>query len=115
MSNQNQKGNNFPNQKTIKIGNKIPILNGDSYQRIPTEILPIVGSLSQWGLKIWLYLNKNKEWFEVNLSPQAILNFYEIKTDSRTSVRRGIDELLSKGFLREEQGQFIFYQVPKGQ
>ncbi len=103
----------YPNQKSIRIGAKVPISNGTSYQRIPTEILPTICNLSQWGLKVWLYLNKNKEDFEINLSPQAVLNFYEIKTDSRTSVRRGIEELFDKGYLVEEEDCLTFFQIPR--
>ena len=65
------------------------------------------------GLKVWLYLNKNKEDFEINLSPQAVLNFYKIKTDSRTSVRRGIEELFDKGYLVEEEEGLTFFQIPR--
>ena len=62
---------------------------------------------------IQLYLNKNKEDFEISLSPQAVLNFYEIKTDSRTSVRRGIEELFDKGYLVEEEDGLTFFQIPR--
>lgn len=99
----------YPNQKSIRIGAKVPISNGTSYQRIPTEILPTICNLSQWGLKVWLYLNKNKEDFEISLSPQAVLNFYEIKTDSRTSI----EELFDKGYLVEEEDGLTFFQIPR--
>ena len=39
----------YPNQKSIRIGAKVPISNGTSYQRIPTEILPTICNLRKSG------------------------------------------------------------------
>lgn len=102
----------FPNQKTVIIANKEPMDSVHTYQRLTNETAIEVGKLSLWGIRVWFYLNKNKERFELELSPQAILNWYGITTDCRKGVRNGIQELLDEGFLRQEGEKLVFYQKP---
>lgn len=84
------------------------------YQRIPSNALPDLGKLSLWGIKVWLYLNCNAVGYTLDFSPQAVLNFYDIKNDQRTSARRGINELVEKGYLVQEDDMIVFYQYPFG-
>nr|DAI81402.1 MAG TPA: winged helix-turn-helix DNA-binding protein [Caudoviricetes sp.] len=102
----------FPNQKTVVIANKELMDNIHTYQRLTNETAIEVGKLSLWGIRVWFYLNKNKERFELELSPQAILNWYGITTDCRKGVRNGIQELFDKGFLQQEGEKLVFYQKP---
>lgn len=102
----------FPNQKRVRIGNKERMGRENSYQRLTNETAIMVGQLNAWGMRVWLYLNKNATDYEIDLSPQAVLNWYGIEADRRSSVRDGISELFEKGFLKEENGELVFYQKP---
>lgn len=62
------------------------------------KVKNLIGNLGLWELRILYYFwmgNKSK-------SPQAILDYYNIKTDSRTSVRQGLEALESKGLLKKD-------------
>lgn len=62
------------------------------------KVKNLIGSLGLWELRILYYF-----WMgNYNKSPQAILDYYNITTDSRTSVRRGLEALESKGLLRKD-------------
>lgn len=58
----------------------------------------LIGSLGLWEIRILYYFWMGNS----SRSPQAILNFYNIKTDSRTSVRRGLKALEERGLLEKE-------------
>ena len=61
------------------------------------KVKSLIGSLGLWELRILYYF-----WVgNCNKSPQAILDYYNITTDSRTSVRRGLEALESKGLLKK--------------
>lgn len=62
------------------------------------KVKSLIGSLGLWELRILYYF-----WVgNYNKSPQAILDYYNITTDSRTSVRRGLEALESKGLLKKD-------------
>lgn len=61
------------------------------------KVKSLIGSLGLWELRILYYF-----WMDnYNKSPQAILDYYNITTDSRTSARRGLEALESKGLLKK--------------
>lgn len=54
--------------------------------------------LTSSGFKLWCYLNKNKDGYELSLSPAAVTNFTGI---SRSSYLKAFKELYNKNYLSD--------------
>lgn len=93
------------NQLLIKIGHNRKIANKDNpYAVFNLEILQkAMRNLDGGSFKLWLYIQKNQNDFEFALSQKACEEF-GLKKDS---YRRAKDELITKGYLRD-QGNDVY-------
>lgn len=102
-----------PNQKIIKIAERTERNRDNLYTTTNLEALQIAMlNLKESGLKLWLYLNKNQEGYNLELSPKACES-WGIK---KTSYYRAVEELIEKGFLvplRENSNIYFFYELPQ--
>lgn len=64
------------------------------------------------GLKMYLYMVKNREDYEFGLSLADCVNNWGL---SKNSYYRGIEELKEKGYLVEiiENAKYMFYELPQ--
>lgn len=104
-----------PNQKTIQIARRTKrdkdhlyaMMNLDAIQRAMNDLK---GS----GLKMWLYLNKNQDNYQFELSRQACSE-WGIKKDSYYD---GLKNLEEKGYLhpvRPGSSIYVFYEAPQAE
>lgn len=62
---------------------------------ITEEEAKIFGKLSLWGIRVWVFSHFNHG----VVSPQEVLDWYGITTDSRKNVRAGIQDLENNGLI----------------
>lgn len=62
---------------------------------ITEEEAKIFGKLSLWGIRVWAFSHFNNG----VISPQEVLDWYEITTDCRKNVRAGIQDLENNGLI----------------
>lgn len=60
--------------------------------------------------KLWLYLAKNQNGYEIALSKADAISW---GIGSKSSYYRSIKELQSKGYLQKNGSRYIFYELPK--
>lgn len=60
--------------------------------------------------KLWLYLAKNQDGYQLALSMVDAISW---GIGSKSSYYRAIKELESKGYLQKSGGRYIFYEYPK--
>lgn len=98
-----------PNQKIIQI-QKAPCNKNNLYCTINLEALQqAMSELSGAGLALWLYLSKNQNGYNLELSP-ADATSWGIK---KSSFYRAIDELTKLGYIKYLKGNvFTFYENP---
>lgn len=102
-----------PNQKIVWIGERTARNGQNLYATVNLEALQqAMKTLKGSSLKMWLYLNKNREHYALELSRTACLE-WGIKKDSYYD---GIEELIEKGYLiRKCDGSnlYTFYESPR--
>lgn len=94
----------FPNQKLIR---KIETKHDDNHIyciQSKKAIFTAIKELCHGGLALYLYLNSNQPWNKENgyvqaLSPVAVKNAIGL---SESSYRRGVKELIEKGYLKPD-------------
>lgn len=103
-----------PYQKIVKIQPRIKRNANNRYAMFNLEALSeATKNLNGSGLKMWLYLNKNQDGFEVELSQAACSRDWGIKKDS---YYNGIKELIIQGYLVpicEGSNIYYFYEKQK--
>ena len=62
---------------------------------ITEEEAKIFGKLSLWGIRVWAFSHFNNG----VISPQEVLDWYEITTDCRKNVRAGSQDLENNGLI----------------
>lgn len=60
--------------------------------------------------KLWLYLAKNQNGYELALSMVDAISW---GIGSKSSYYRAIKELEKKGYLQKSGNRYIFYELPK--
>ena len=101
-----------PNQKIIKI-NKEPCDKEHLYTSINLHALQLaILDLRGEAFKLWLYLSKNQNLYQFELSQKAVTDWTGI---SRATYYRAIEELTSKGYLVQNDGSslYTFYELPQ--
>lgn len=100
-----------PNQKRI-ITHKVQCDSTSPYTVRRRDIEAYAGrTLTDAGLKMWLYMSANKDGYEYNLSPAAVENEYGIKI---RQYRNGIQDLIDKGFILpiQNSNDYDFIEYP---
>lgn len=102
----------YANQRFVIVERQMPRDRNHIYAMMNIKALQkAMNDLKNSALKLWLYLNKNQQGFQFELSRQAALGF-GIKKDSYYSA---IDELLEKKYLKiakENSNVLLFYEMP---
>lgn len=102
----------YPNQKIITTQKQKSEIGGDvlyttflqSAGKYACEKLTKISSL-----KLWIYLEKNSDGYQFALSPKDC----EAWGISRDAYKAGVAELISKGFIRHQKGNFyVFCDAP---
>lgn len=60
--------------------------------------------------KLWLYLVKNQNGYELALSMADAISW---GIGSKSSYYRAIKELQNKGYLQKNGSRYVFYELPK--
>lgn len=102
-----------PNQLTATIQRENPSPN--NYVKINEDsIAEAMKALTPVEFQVWLYLAKNKNGVEWEISPQAACNEWGIKV---SSFHKAITTLKKAGYLvpkdEKTKTQFWFYEKPK--
>lgn len=71
------------------------LLEKEKVISITEEEAKIFGKLSLWGIRVWAFSHFNHG----VVSPQEVLDWYEITTDCRKNVRVGIQDLENNGLI----------------
>ena len=102
-----------PNQKTIQIARRTKRDKDHLYAMMNLDALQkAMFDLKGSGLKMWLYLNKNQDNYQFELSRQACAE-WGIKKDSYYD---GLKNLEEKGYLhpiRPGSSIYVFYEAPQ--
>lgn len=102
-----------PNQKTIKIVKREPFNKGNLYCMFHLDALQeAMTLLSGEHLKLWLYLNKNQDNYQFDLSQKA-LEAWGLKKDS---YYRAVNKLIELHYLNpveEDSNVYYFSEKPK--
>lgn len=102
-----------PNQKIVQIGKRTVRDGKHLYATMNLDAMQqAMRTLKGSSLKMWLYLNKNQEFYAFELSRAACLE-WGIKKDSYYD---GVRELIEKGYLvqtREGSNMYTFYESPQ--
>lgn len=102
----------YPNQKIITTQKQKSEIGGDvlyttflqSAGKYACEKLTKISSL-----KLWIYLEKNSDGFQFALSPKDC----EAWGITRDAYKAGVAELISKGFIRHQKGNYyVFCDAP---
>lgn len=104
-----------PNQLTATIQREAPSPN--RYVKINEDsIAAAMKALTPVEFQVWMYLAKNKNGVEWEISPQAACNEWGIKV---SSFHKAISTLKKAGYLvpksEDTKTQYWFYEKPKGQ
>lgn len=102
-----------PNQNIAEIVRETP--NPNKYVKInESSIAAAMKSLTPVEFQVWMYLAKNKNGVEWEISPQAACNEWGIKV---SSFHKAITTLKKAGYLvpkdEKTKTKFWFYEVPK--
>lgn len=99
-----------PNQRTVQIVKREVRDKNHLYAMYNQEAMQrAMNKLKGSGLKMWLYINKNKDNYRFDLSRQACAD-WGIKKDSYYD---GFNDLVNKGYLRlshPESNVYYFYE-----
>lgn len=100
----------YPNQKIVKKGVIVPKDERHPYFKMNVESYEkACNDLSAEALKLWIYLAKNLDTFELELSPKACER-WGIKKDS---YYKSVKSLTDKGYLTLDHGNvWLFNEVP---
>ncbi len=98
----------YPNQKIITTQKQKSEIGGDvlyttflqSAGKYACEKLTKISSL-----KLWIYLEKNSDGYQFALSPKDC----EAWGISRDAYKAGVAELISKGFIRHQEGNYYVF------
>lgn len=98
------------NQKKIYGSILAPCDTQNIYIKVNQEaIFAAMADLTYAGFKMWIYFSKNQAYHNFELSCVACKQF----GIDKNSYYRGIEELITKGYLVPESGNgYRFYQVP---
>lgn len=101
-----------PNQMTATIQREIPSVN--NYVKINEDsIAAAMKALTPVEFQVWMYLAKNKNGIEWEISPQAACNEWGIKV---SSFHKAITTLKKAGYLvpkdEKTKTQYWFYEKP---
>lgn len=101
------------NQKIIKLGKRAPWDSGNIYGRFHIDALQLaMNELKGETLKLWLYIAKNQDEYQFELSQKALLD-WGLKKDS---YYKAVNTLIELGYLtqqREGSNIYIFSEIPK--
>lgn len=102
----------YPNQKIITMQKQKSDVGGDV---LYTSFMQAAGKYACANLtkisalKLWLYLQKNSDGFQFALSPKDC----EAWGISRDAYKAGVAELIDKGFIRHQKGNYyVFCDAP---
>ena len=101
----------YANQKRIRI-KQVPKSGNHLYCMMNIAALEYaMKNLKPSGLRLWLYLNKNRDGFDLELSPSAIRNNCGLPL---SSCRKAVEELIESGHIVSDgtSNGFIFYEMP---
>ena len=101
----------FPNQRKIVIHKEYP---KSDFLQIKNEHWTYINKkYSPYGLQLYLYLAKNKDGFELALSPEAAEQEAGIK---KTTFHKYLNIFIADGYLVERNGNtYDFYETPHKQ
>lgn len=103
-----------PNQLVATINRETPSAN--NYVKINEDsIAAAMKALTPVEFQVWMYLAKNQNGVEWEISPQAACNQWGIKV---SSFHKAITTLKAAGYLvpktPDTKTQYWFYEKPKG-
>ena len=101
----------YPNQKHIKVF-KEPCDRKNIYAMVNISAMKNAAQqLKPAAFKLWMYLAKNQQHYELDLSSKAVENEFGMKKDMYDNA---VHELIDKGFLVLQQGKtnYHFYELP---
>lgn len=102
-----------PNQDIIKIGNREPFDKEHLYGRFHIDALQsAMNNLKGETLKLWLYLAKNQDGYQFELSQKAVAE-WGLKKDAYYTARKKLMELGYLTPVREGSNIYIFSEIPK--
>ncbi len=97
----------------MKIGKRAKFDSNNLYGRFHLDALQeAMNNLKGESLKLWLYLAKNQDNYQLELSQKALLD-WGLKKDAYYTARKRLIEL---GYLtpqREGSNIYIFSEIPK--
>lgn len=102
-----------PNQDIIRIGKRPKFDENNLYGRFHLDALQIaMNNLKGETLKLWLYLDKNQDNYQLELSQKALLD-WGLKKDAYYTARKKLIELGYLTPVREGSNNYIFSEIPK--
>lgn len=99
----------YPNQRVVSVNKNAEKNLYHPYANISQEAMSkAMILLKDSTFKIWCYLSKNQNGFELALSPVDVRRFTGV---SQASYKRAINELIEKGYLvKRDKNYYDFYE-----
>lgn len=96
----------YANQMTIKIAKRAPRNKDNIYSTMNIDAMKeAMNNLKGESLKLWLYLNKNQENYQLDLSQKA-LEEWGLKKDSYYTAKNKLIEL---GYLEHDKNNTYYF------
>lgn len=102
-----------PNQDIVKIGKREPFNQENIYGRFHIDALQTaMTTLKGETLKLWLYLAKNQDDYQLELSQKALAE-WGLKKDAYYTAKKKLIEVGYLTPLREGSNILVFSEIPK--
>lgn len=102
-----------PNQDIIRIGKRAKFDKENLYGMFHIDALQLaMNSLKGESIKLWLYMVKNQDGYEFELSQKALLE-WGLKKDAYYTAKKKLIELGYLTPLRQGSNIYIFSEIPK--
>ena len=102
-----------PNQDIVIIGKRAKFDKEHKYGMFHIDALQLaMNNLKGETLKLWLYMVKNQDGYEFELSQKALLE-WGLKKDAYYTAKKKLIELGYLTPMRDGSNHYIFSEIPK--